>query len=535
MEALAELLEGKIESIVRKATAPQGWSYAAIGDLCTLINGRAFKPSDWTNTGLPIIRIQNLNNPDAKFNHFLGNVEPKFLVDNGELLFAWSGTPGTSFGAHIWTGGRAVLNQHIFRVLLDEKIIDKTFFKIAINQKLQELIDKAHGGVGLRHVTKGKFEQTEILLPPLNEQPRIVAKIEVLKARSQRVKEELEAIRALLDQFRQSVLVATFRGDLTADWREKNPDVEPASVLLERIRAERRSRWEEAELEKMKAQGKTPKDDQWKKKYKEPESVDDSQLPKLPDGWCWVTADECTSLITDGEHATPERSDEGVYLLSARNILDGKISFEKVDFVPEHIYQKLEKRLKLEAGDVLLSCSGTVGRSCVAPLGLRCAFVRSVAILKPLFEMGEYLSLAIRSPYLQSQIEKKKTQTAQSNIFQGRIKILAIPVASFDEQKVIVQAITQAFKLIERVEKIIEDARNNNITLDQSILAKAFRGELVPQDPNDEPASVLLERICAEREKLDTKKKAKGKTEKKSGKAKPEAAEPKQLSLPGFE
>ena len=149
--------------------------------------------------------------------------------------------------------------------------------------------------------------------------------------------------------------------------------------------------------------------------------------------------------------------------------------------------------------------------------------------------MGEYLSLAIRSPYLQSQIEKKKTQTAQSNIFQGRIKILAIPVAPFDEQKVIVQAITQAFKLIERVEKIIEDARNNNITLDQSILAKAFRGELVPQNPNDEPASVLLERIRAEREKLDTRKKAKGKSEKKSRKEKLEDPEPEQLSLPGFE
>ena len=410
----------------------------------------------------------------------------------------------------------------------------RPFVKLFLQKNYNDIRRLSSGGVQ-PNLNLGIIKATKVPIPPLNEQRRIVAKIEALKARSQRVKEELEAIAPLLDQFRQSVLAAAFRGDLTADWREKNPDVEPASVLLERIRAERRRRWEEAELEKMKAQGKTPKDDQWKKKYKEPESVDDSQLPKLPDGWCWVTADECTSLITDGEHATPERSDEGVYLLSARNILDGKISFEKVDFVPEHIYQKLEKRLKLEAGNVLLSCSGTVGRSCVAPLGLRCAFVRSVAILKPLFEMGEYLSLAIRSPYLQSQIEQKKTQTAQSNIFQGRIKILAIPVAPFDEQKVIVQAITQAFKLIERVEKIIEDARNNNITLDQSILAKAFRGELVPQDPNDEPASVLLERIRAEREKLDTKKKAKGKTEKKSRKEKLEAPEPEQLSFPGFE
>lgn len=90
-----------------------------------MINGKAFKPSDWTETGLPIIRIQNLNNPNAQYNHFLGEVEAKFLVKKGELLFAWSGTPGTSFGAHIWNGEKAVLNQHIFRVLFDDKLINK--------------------------------------------------------------------------------------------------------------------------------------------------------------------------------------------------------------------------------------------------------------------------------------------------------------------------------------------------------------------------------------------------------------------------
>ncbi|MHC5827510.1 MAG: restriction endonuclease subunit S, partial [Nostoc sp.] len=127
-----------------------------------------------------------------------------------------------------------------------------------------------------------RIESLLIPLPPLNEQRRIVTKIEALKARSQRVKEALEDIPQLLDQFRQSVLAAAFRGDLTADWREQNPDVEPASVLLERIRAERRRRWEEAELEKMKASGKTPKDGKWKEDYKEPEPVDISDLPKLP-------------------------------------------------------------------------------------------------------------------------------------------------------------------------------------------------------------------------------------------------------------
>src|SRR5579862_2979642 len=94
---------------------PDGWTTATIGSVCNLENGRAFKPSDWTTNGLPIVRIQNLNNPLAPFNHFDGGVDDRYRLNGGELLFAWSGTPGTSFGAHIWNRGEAVLNQHIFR------------------------------------------------------------------------------------------------------------------------------------------------------------------------------------------------------------------------------------------------------------------------------------------------------------------------------------------------------------------------------------------------------------------------------------
>lgn len=90
---------------------PAGWARTKIGDLCNLVNGRAFKPSDWVSVGLPIIRIQNLNRPEATFNYFDGSVDEKFLVQTGDLLFAWSGTPGTSFGAHIWNGPNAILKS----------------------------------------------------------------------------------------------------------------------------------------------------------------------------------------------------------------------------------------------------------------------------------------------------------------------------------------------------------------------------------------------------------------------------------------
>lgn len=146
---------------------PEGWGEATIGLLCDLVNGKAFKPSEWSETGLPIVRIQNLNRPDAKFNHYNGHVDKRFLIEDGDLLFAWSGTPGTSFGAHIWRGPQAVLNQHIFNVRFNKDVVDRAFFRYAINQTLDEQIAKAHGGVGLRHVTKGKFEETAIALPPI--------------------------------------------------------------------------------------------------------------------------------------------------------------------------------------------------------------------------------------------------------------------------------------------------------------------------------------------------------------------------------
>ena len=104
---------------------PVGWVEVPIGELCDLRNGRAFKPVEWSDTGIPIVRIQNLNNSSAKFNNYQGQVDAKHLLSGGELLFAWSGTPGTSFGAHIWDGGEAALNQHIFRVDFDDGITDR--------------------------------------------------------------------------------------------------------------------------------------------------------------------------------------------------------------------------------------------------------------------------------------------------------------------------------------------------------------------------------------------------------------------------
>jgi len=146
----------------------------------------------------------------------------------------------------------AFLNSHLGR----------TWIRASITQQ-----------VGQANVSGGKLRELEVPVPPLNEQRRIVAKLEDLLARSRRAKDALDAIPPLLEKLRQSILAAAFRGDLTADWRARHPDVEPASELLKRIRVERRKKWEEAELAKLKAKGKAPTDDRWKAKYQEPEPV----------------------------------------------------------------------------------------------------------------------------------------------------------------------------------------------------------------------------------------------------------------------
>ncbi|WP_163831689.1 restriction endonuclease subunit S [Spartinivicinus ruber] len=181
------------------------------GETCKLQNGRAFKPIEWSDFGVPIIRIQNLNDETKPFNYCNFEVDEKFHINTGDLLFSWSGTPGTSFGAFFWKRGKGFLNQHIFRVDVDERKVDKAYLRYAINSKLYMIIDQAHGGVGLKHITKGKLEAVEIPLPSLAEQKRIAAILD--KADAIRRKRQ-QAIQ-LADEFLRSVFLDMFGDPVT--------------------------------------------------------------------------------------------------------------------------------------------------------------------------------------------------------------------------------------------------------------------------------------------------------------------------------
>lgn len=143
-----------------------------LGELATYVNGRAFKPSEWSDVGVPIIRIENLNDTAAPFNRFQGSIEPKHQVSDGDLLVSWS----ASLDAYIWERGPAVLNQHIFKVSENPNVIERRFLYLALRAAMSEIRSRVHGAT-MRHVTKGEFVSVPIQVPQLSEQRRIAARL----------------------------------------------------------------------------------------------------------------------------------------------------------------------------------------------------------------------------------------------------------------------------------------------------------------------------------------------------------------------
>lgn len=153
----------KSQFIERFGTAekhPSNVEYVRLGDLATYINGYAFKPEDWSTDGLPIIRIQNLTGTNETYNYFNGNYPKQVEVNDGDVLISWS----ASLGVYLWNQGKAILNQHIFKVVFDKKPIDKDFFICAVSQKLHEMGAKTHGAT-MKHIVKKDFENTAIAYP----------------------------------------------------------------------------------------------------------------------------------------------------------------------------------------------------------------------------------------------------------------------------------------------------------------------------------------------------------------------------------
>ena len=488
---------------------PRGWAITSIGEVAIYQNGRAFKPSEWGTTGLPIIRIQNLNDTKANYNFSDKRHEEKFIVKNGDLLFAWS----ASLGAYIWRGQEAWLNQHIFRVD-HTKMIDRLFLYYALTNITADLYAKAHGS-GMVHVTKGKFEETLIWLPPLNEQHRILAKIEELFSELDKGIESLKTARAKLDVYRQAVLKHAFEGKLTAQWREENKDkIETPEQMLARIKQEREARYEQQLQEWRAAVKKWEEGDKPSKRPARPPRLEEiprlsltetKTLPSLPAGWSYL---RLGLVIDKPKYGSSKKCDydfKGTGVLRIPNVVRGVVDASNLKGA--HFEENEKWTYGLRSGDILVIRSNgsisIVGRCALISkaeeqylyAGYLIRLRSNSAILFP-----EYLAALLSSHLLRTQIEHKaKSTSGVNNINSGEIQSLIVPLCSLREQEVVIKRLSTTLSVIEVIEAEIESQLLKVEALRQSILKKAFSGQLVPQDPDAEPASILLERIKAEK------------------------------------
>ena len=305
---------------------------------------------------------------------------------------------------------------------------------------------------------------------------------------------------------RQKILDLAIRGKLVP----QDPNDEPASVLLERIRQQKQQMVKEGKLKPKDIKKDSVifvgEDNLHYEKFADGsvKCIEDEIPLELPGGWAWSRLVSLSSVITDGEHKTPRRINEfqGYYLLSARNIQNGFLSLTDVDFVDKIEFENISKRCNPKDNDVLISCSGSIGRVTVVNDGNDYVMVRSAAMVRPIGIDPYYLMFALQSGQIQTQMQKASKQTAQANLFLGAIQSLLIPVPPLSEQIRIAKKLSNIWTHVQQIDVESETVSNIISKVKSKILDLAIRGQLVPQDPTDEPASVLLERIRAEKEEL---------------------------------
>lgn len=195
---------------------PDSWSWVRLGEICDFQNGNSFKSSDWSKSGLPIIRIQNLNkNGGGDFNYYNKKTMPEWIVEKGDLLFAWSGSKGSSFGANLWQGERGVLNQHIFNVRINKDYIDKIFLYFTLLKFQKRIEDDAHGfKETFVHVRRSDIVNVAVALPPVEEQVRVSKRILHLYTEIDNQLQSLKRKKKILSSLKESVLSKSFEGSL---------------------------------------------------------------------------------------------------------------------------------------------------------------------------------------------------------------------------------------------------------------------------------------------------------------------------------
>ncbi|MGH8108664.1 MAG: restriction endonuclease subunit S [Arenimonas sp.] len=500
------------------SNCPESWIEVELSEVAKVIRGITYKkeksieiPQDGF---LPVIRATNITGTALIFEGLVyvptNNISDEQILQPGDVVIASSSGSKEIVGkAGAFRGGDFIGSFGAFcsgirpSLALSSEYFGYYFQTPSYRKSVSEL----SAGSNINNLKTGDLAAQRFPLPPRAEQTRIVAKLEELLSDLDAGVAELKAAQKKLAQYRQSLLKAAVEGALTAEWRKQNTPTETGAQLLQRILTERRSRWEAKQLAKFEEQNKSPPTD-WQKKYPEPVQPDTTNLPTLPKGWVWASGEQLCEFITKG--TTPPKGfdingEKNVPFLRVTNLTDhGKLDLADEVFVSKKTHQGFLARSSVYPNDVLMNIVGPpLGQVAVVPstfvewnINQAIAIFRAVEGVLPWF-ICHYLLSPIAQQWLKA---RSKTTAGQTNLTLEVCRSLPFPLPPLNEQSSLLVNLDTAMSSITNQEHSIELSLKQSNAQRQNILRAAFAGQLVPQDPNDESASVLLERIRAERE-----------------------------------
>lgn len=490
--------------------AHASWGRVPLGLVFQVQNGFPFESGRFNSTGrgVRLLRIRDVIRGSTE-TYYDGPFSPEHLVQAGDIVIGMDG----DFNVRRWPGPQALLNQRVCR-LVPLGGYSPALIPVVLQGYL-DAINARTSSITVKHLSSRTVEGIPLPLPPAGEQERLADSLGSFVSRLDAAVASLEQAQARLKTYRASVLKAAVQARLVPTeaelaWQEGR-DYEPASVLLDRILAERRLRWEEAELERMTKAGKRPKDDRWKAKYQEPGGPVTAGLPDLPEGWCWASP---AQLASEDRHAlaigpfgsnlkVSDYRSTGVPLVFVRHIRSGTFDAgETRIFVDETKARELQAHW-VRPGDILVTKMGDPPGDCCVyprhrPAGVITADCIKLTLDRALVHRSFYLH-AFRSALVQRQIQRASRGVAQRKVSLERFRPIAIPVAPPAEQARLAEAVDRLLSIATDCSQAVEKEQKRFDRLRQGVLRMAFEGKLVDQDPADEPAEALLARIRAER------------------------------------
>ena len=499
---------------------PKGWVETSLGELSDWGSGGTPSRSNPAYFGgaIPWVTISDLKD-GVVLSTFASITEAALensaakLAPVGSILVALYG----SIGKLGIAGIPVTTNQAIAYSLPNKWAFDSKYLYHYLRAERRNLLALG-SGVTQKNIYLGDLKAYRFPLAPRHEQTRIAAKLEELLSDLDAGVAELKAAQKKLAQYRQSLLKAAVEGALTAEWRTQHQPTETGAQLLQRILQERRARWEARQLAKFAEQGKTlPKD--WQKKYPEPVQPDASGLPQLPQGWVWATIDQIAQV---GTGVTPLRSKSAYFNEGTIPwVTSGALNSEAVASATELVTELALKECRLElypVGSLLVAMYGE-GKTRGKCSELRIPATINQAIAAIVLEPAAQSCKAYLKAFLLDSYEKMRAQASggvQPNLNLQIVKAIALPLPPCSEQAEITQLLDGQFDQISQQQIAVQVSLQQSTAQRQNILRAAFSGQLVAQDPHDEPASALLERIRAERAAQGAVKKPRGRKAKEA-------------------